>query len=190
MACNLLGERCELHNSSGNLSGLYAWRGYSRPFHPLANPENTSRTRRGWPIRYLLCSETTYTNSTKKPRSDCALPVADGIALTIGRGSPEPARWTPARCPSNFAHGRLVPSSALSSAPSSDRSSADSSIRTAATRQARHPTRPHRKHPHRCSGFGHPGTARPTAAYQVGALNPIPAPSRLTFLARFLSLHS
>ncbi len=37
--------------------------------------------------------------------------------------------------------------------------------------------------PHRYSGFGHPGTARPTAAYQVGTLNPIPALSRLTFLA-------
>ena len=34
---------------------------------------------------------------------------------TIGRGFPEPARWTPALCPSTFAHGRPVPSSALSS---------------------------------------------------------------------------
>jgi len=103
----------------------------------------------------------------------------------VGRGSPEPARWTPARCPSTFAYVRPVPSSALSSAPSHDRSSADSPIRTAATRQARHPTRPHR-----CSGFGHPGTDGPTAAYQAGALNPIPVPSRLTSLARFLTLLS
>jgi len=57
--------------------------------------------------------------------------------------------------------------------------------------------------PHRCDptsspphasppllGLRPPGTARPTAAYQVGALNPIPAPWRLTSPARFLTLHS
>jgi hypothetical protein len=37
-------------------------------------------------------------------------------------------------------------------------------------------------------GSGHPGTARPPAAYQIGALNPIPAPCRLTSLARILTL--
>gem|GEM_PF-4062372 len=160
----------------------------SPPLPGLRLPRNCRTTgrlssRRAQPDTRSVALD--FPGSIPYPATVAAPPVSGRVAFTIGSDLPNQRDGLPPDVPrpsptvAPFLHPPL-----LRPHPH-DRSFADSPIRTAATRQARHPTRPHR-----CPGFGQPGTAGPPSAYQAGALNPIPVLSRLTSLARFLSLHS
>jgi hypothetical protein len=134
-----------------------------------------------------------FPGSIPYPATVTAPPVSGRAASTIGRRFPEPARWTPGRrstasprpaplhplpppsCPPPPA---IRPASASSPTGHAPDPLAPRRISSAA------PARPAARAP--ATG----ATAKPPGAYQVGALNPIPATRRLTSLARFLTLQS